>query len=76
MREQQEETAANRRSQVGTGERSEKVRTYNFPQNRISDHRIGLTLYKLEELLSGSLEMVIEPLITEHQAEMLNELGN
>ena len=58
-----------------SGERSEKIRTYNFPQNRVTDHRIGLTLYKLEELLGGALDMVVEPLIQEHQAELLTELG-
>ena len=57
---------------VGTGERSEKIRTYNFPDRRITDHRIGLTLYKLEQILSGeALGEVIEPLILDHQANLL-----
>ena len=64
-----DERAAARRGQVGTGDRSERIRTYNFPQGRVTDHRINLTLYKLDEVLSGeALDEVIEPLITDHQA--------
>ncbi len=64
--------AADRRGQVGSGDRSERIRTYNFPQGRVTDHRINLTLYKLEQVLSGeALDEVIEPLITEHQAHLL-----
>jgi peptide chain release factor 1 len=74
--EQAREQAENRKLQVGSGDRSQRIRTYNFPQGRVTDHRIGLTLYKLEELLSGSLDMVIEPLTLEHQTELLNELAN
>jgi peptide chain release factor 1 len=74
--EQAREQAENRKLQVGSGDRSQRIRTYNFPQGRVTDHRIGLTLYKLDELLSGSLDMIVEPLIQEHQAEMLTELGN
>lgn len=74
--EQAREQAENRKLQVGSGDRSQRIRTYNFPQGRVTDHRIGLTLYKLDELLSGDLDMVIEPLIQEHQAELLTELGN
>lgn len=74
--EQAREQAAARKLQVGSGDRSQRIRTYNFPQGRVTDHRIGLTLYKLEELLSGGLDMVIEPLTQEHQAELLTELGN
>jgi peptide chain release factor 1 len=74
--EQAREQAENRKLQVGSGDRSQRIRTYNFPQGRVTDHRIGLTLYKLEELLGGSLDMLIEPLTLEHQAELLNELGN
>lgn len=74
--EQAREQAASRKLQVGSGDRSQRIRTYNFPQGRVTDHRIGLTLYKLEELLGGSLDMVIEPLTQEHQAELLTELGN
>lgn len=72
---QAQEQAASRKLQVGSGDRSQRIRTYNFPQGRVTDHRIGLTLYKLEEILSGGLDMVIEPLIQEHQAELLTELG-
>jgi len=66
------ERAAARKGQVGTGDRSERIRTYNFPQGRVTDHRINLTLYKLEAVISGeALDEVIEALITEHQAELL-----
>jgi len=74
--EQAREQAASRKLQVGSGDRSQRIRTYNFPQGRVTDHRIGLTIYKLEELLGGGLDMVIEPLTQEHQAELLTELGN
>jgi peptide chain release factor 1 len=73
--EQAREQAENRKLQVGSGDRSQRIRTYNYPQGRVTDHRIGLTLYKLDELLGGSIDMVIEPLIQEHQAELLTELG-
>ncbi|MBR6045819.1 MAG: peptide chain release factor 1 [Ruminococcus sp.] len=63
--------ASERRSQVGTGDRSERIRTYNFPESRISDHRIGLTLYKLESILNGNLDEVIDALATADQAEKL-----
>ena len=66
-----QEQALERRDLVGTGDRSERIRTYNFPQGRITDHRINLTLYKLEEILLGKLEQVIDPLLSHHQAEML-----
>ena len=56
------ERAENRKSQVGSGDRSERIRTYNFPQNRLTDHRINLTLYKLDLIMAGSLDEVIEPL--------------
>jgi peptide chain release factor 1 len=65
------EQASARKLQVGSGDRSERIRTYNFPQNRLTDHRINLTLYKLDEVMSGGLEQVIDPLIREHQAEEL-----
>jgi peptide chain release factor 1 len=74
--QQAREQAESRKLQVGSGDRSQRIRTYNFPQGRVTDHRIGLTLYKLEELLGGALDMVVEPLIQEHQAELLTELGN
>ncbi|MCF8061246.1 MAG: peptide chain release factor 1 [Deltaproteobacteria bacterium] len=69
--EQQSRISAERRSMVGSGDRSEKIRTYNFPQGRVSDHRIGLTLYKLDSILQGELDSLIDPLITHFQAEAL-----
>jgi peptide chain release factor 1 len=72
---QQSEVAESRRLQVGSGDRSQRIRTYNFPQGRITDHRINLTLYKLEEVLSGNLTMIIDPLLQEHQADLLAEIG-
>ena len=68
---QQEELAKKRRSQVGTGDRSERIRTYNFPQGRVTDHRIGLTLYRLEAVLEGNLQDIIDPLVTHYQTEAL-----
>jgi len=70
-RRQTEELETARRTQVGTGERSEKIRTYNFPQNRVTDHRIGMTIYQLEEVLSGKLDQFIDELIAQDQAELL-----
>lgn len=70
------EQAENRKLQVGSGDRSERIRTYNYPQGRMTDHRINLTLYKLDEIMQGGLEHVINPLINEHQAELLTQLGN
>ncbi len=72
---QQAEQAETRKSLVGSGDRSERIRTYNFPQGRVTDHRINLTLYKLDELMAGNLDMIIEPLLTEHQADLLAEMG-
>jgi peptide chain release factor 1 len=69
--EKEQEISAERRKQVGTGDRSERIRTYNFPQGRITDHRIGLTLYKLQGVLNGDLEDIINPLTTHFQAEAL-----
>lgn len=69
--EQQEELAANRKSQVGTGDRSERIRTYNFPQSRITDHRIGLTLHRLESVLDGDLEEIIQGLIVADRSKQL-----
>ena len=67
--------AAQRKGQVGTGDRSERIRTYNFPQGRVTDHRIGVTLYKIEKVMSGeALDEIIEPLITEDEAQRLSEL--
>ncbi len=74
-RAQENEIAAERRSQVGTGDRSERIRTYNFPQGRVTDHRIGLTLYRIEEILNGDLDEVIDALTTYDQAEKLKNMG-
>ena len=76
MREQLDETSAQRKLQVGSGDRSEKIRTYNYPQNRITDHRIGLTIYALDDVMNnGTLEQVIDPLIAHAQAEAIKEAG-
>ncbi|MDL2214306.1 peptide chain release factor 1 [Clostridia bacterium OttesenSCG-928-O13] len=72
---QKSELDAQRRSQVGSGDRSERIRTYNYPQGRVTDHRIGLTLYKLDAVLSGGLDDVIDPLIAADQAEKLKTAG-
>lgn len=72
---QQREQAATRKSLVGSGDRSERIRTYNYPQGRVTDHRINLTLYKLEDIMQGDLDPVIVPLTRELQAEQLAELG-
>jgi len=72
---QESEQAENRRQLVGSGDRSERIRTYNFPQGRVTDHRINLTLYKLDEVIEGGLANIVEPLIQEHQADLLQQLG-
>jgi peptide chain release factor 1 len=72
-RERDAERAADRRSKIGSGDRSEKIRTYNFPQGRVTDHRIGLTVHRLHEILEGNLDLLLEPLIEEFQAERLKE---
>ena len=69
------ERSADRASQVGSGDRSERIRTYNFPQGRMSDHRINLTLYKLEQIMGGDLEEIIDALTSDHQARMMAEMG-
>lgn len=69
------EQAERRRLLVGSGDRSERIRTYNFPQGRVTDHRVNLTLYKLSEIVEGSLDQLIEPLLAEHQAEELAAMG-
>ncbi|MCL2342852.1 MAG: peptide chain release factor 1 [Firmicutes bacterium] len=74
-RRQTESQAAERRNQVGTGDRSERIRTYNFPQGRVTDHRIGLTLYKIEQIMDGALDELIDALITADQAEKLKAVG-
>ena len=71
MQEQMSQIAAERKSQVGTGDRSERIRTYNYPQGRVTDHRISLTLYKLEQFLNGDLDEMIDAIITADQAEKL-----
>jgi peptide chain release factor 1 len=71
---QASEQAAKRKGLVGTGDRSERIRTYNFPQGRVTDHRINLTLYRLDAVLEGDLDAVIEPLSNEYQAEQLAAL--
>ena len=68
-----DERSESRRLQVGSGDRSERIRTYNFPQGRITDHRINLTLYKLDRVLEGELGDIIEPLIADHQANLLTQ---
>ena len=73
-KKQSSEQAARRKSQVGTGDRSERIRTYNYAQSRVTDHRINLTLYKLDDILAGNMDPVIEPLNNEHQAEQLAAL--
>ena len=74
QRRQEEKLARERRSQVGTGERSETIRTYNFPQGRVSDHRIGLTLHNLESILGGELDPLIDALATDDQTKRLEEV--
>ena len=76
IQEQEKQRAANRKSQVGTGDRSERIRTYNFPQGRVSDHRINLNLYKLNEILSGSLDVIVDPLIADNEANKIASLNN
>jgi len=71
--EQSSAIAAERKAQVGTGERNERIRTYNFPQGRVTDHRIGLTLYKIDDILNGGLDDIIDPLITADRADKLKE---
>ncbi len=73
LREQTDEIASKRKSQVGSGDRSERIRTYNFPQGRVTDHRIGLTLYTLESFINGDMDQVIDALITADTAEKLKE---
>ena len=71
--EQNAAIAGDRRAQVGTGDRSERIRTYNYPQGRVTDHRIGLTLYKLDSVLDGGLDDIIDPLIIYYRTKMLGQ---
>jgi peptide chain release factor 1 len=73
LQEQQKSIAENRRSQVGSGDRSEKIRTYNFPQNRVTDHRIGLTVHNLSDFMDGNISTALDALVTHYQAERLKE---
>jgi peptide chain release factor 1 len=75
VREQQSKMAATRKSLVGSGDRSERIRTYNFPQGRVTDHRINLTLYKIAAVMDGDLYELTDALIAEHHAEQLAQLG-
>lgn len=76
MMEQNAEVAEARKTMVGSGDRSERIRTYNYPQNRVTDHRIGLTLHKLEQVLNGDLDEIIEELTADERAEMLKKVGD
>ncbi len=76
LQKQQSEEASTRKTLVGTGDRSDRIRTYNYPQGRVTDHRINLTLYKLDDVMGGALEQVVDPLIAEHQADELAHLAN
>jgi peptide chain release factor 1 len=71
IQEQNDQRSQERKSQVGSGDRSERIRTYNFPQGRVTDHRIGLTLYKLDAILQGEIDEIIDSLITHHQSQAL-----
>jgi len=71
--EQEDSIAAERKQQVGTGDRSERIRTYNYPQGRVTDHRIGLTLYKIDDILNGNIEEIVDALIAAHRAKQLQQ---
>jgi peptide chain release factor 1 len=75
MSEQQAKTASTRKSLIGSGDRSQRIRTYNFPQGRVTDHRINLTLYKIERIMDGELDELVNALATEHQTEQLTALA-
>ncbi len=75
IRDQQQKTAATRKSLIGSGDRSERIRTYNFPQGRVTDHRINLTLYKIGAIMDGDLSELTSALSAEHQTEQLSQLG-
>jgi len=76
MQKQQEALAKERKSMVGTGDRSEKIRTYNFPQNRVTDHRVGFTLHQLQEVMDGKLQPIVDALVTHYQAEKMKQEGS
>jgi peptide chain release factor 1 len=75
QQEQQKEQASQRKELVGSGDRSQRIRTYNYPQGRVTDHRINLTLYKLNEVMEGDLEAIIDPLVIEQQTNQLTALN-
>jgi len=75
IQEQNEKIASDRRSQVGTGSRSERIRTYNFPEGRVTDHRIGLTIYRLEHILNGNIDEIVDALTTADRAAKLSADG-
>lgn len=75
QQEQDDKIASERKLQVGTGDRSERIRTYNYPQGRMTDHRIGLTIHRLEDILNGALDEVIDAIVTADQAEKLATQG-
>jgi len=75
LEKRQNQEAEERRSQIGTGDRSEKIRTYNFPQGRVTEHRIKLTLYKIDSVMNGELNELIDSLIAADQAEKLAKMG-
>lgn len=75
MQEQNDKLSAEIKSQIGSGDRSEKIRTYNFPQSRVSDHRINMTIYKLDQFLDGDIDEIIDGLITADQAEKMKTFG-
>ena len=75
LREQQAKEAATRKNLIGSGDRSERIRTYNYPQGRVTDHRINLTLYKLEFIMDGDLDELVNALAAEHRAELLAEMA-
>lgn len=76
QRKQQEQLSADRKQQIGSGDRSERIRTYNFPQERITDHRIGLTLHKLSQIMEGDLDELLEKITLHFQAEALKGSQN
>ena len=75
LQRQQAEASAERLSQIGTGDRSEKIRTYNFPQGRVTDHRINLTLYKLDKIMNGDIQEILDALIAADQAKRLSKMN-